>query len=76
MLRGGIVLAGLGALIGAAGAVALSHFLASMLFAVQPTDGATLALAGAVLGLVAAAATLVPAVRAGRIDPQQAFRVD
>ncbi len=76
VVRRGLALASIGATIGAASALVLSRFLTSLLFAVQPADATTLALVGAVLGATTTAATLVPALRAGRISPQQAFHID
>lgn len=76
VLGEGAALAALGAAIGAAGALVATRFLTSMLYGVDATDAGTLALVGAVLGAVAAGATLVPAVRAGRVSPLQALRVE
>lgn len=74
VLREGATLAGLGLTIGVALALFLTRFLRGMLFGIEPTDPLTYAaLAGLVL-LVAAGATLVPAVRAIRIDPVEALR--
>jgi predicted permease len=72
-VRGGIpVIAGLG--IGLALAIALTRYLASLLFEVQPLDPATMG--GASLALIAAAALAIvaPARRAARIDPMVALR--
>jgi predicted lysophospholipase L1 biosynthesis ABC-type transport system permease subunit len=76
VLGGGLTLAVTGGLIGLAAALALSRFLSSMLFGIQPTDVPTLALVGGVLGLVAGMATLVPAIRAGRTSPLETLRGD
>jgi predicted permease len=76
VLGGGLVLAVLGALIGAAAALGLSKFLASLLYSVKPTDVGTIVVVGLVLGGVASLATLLPAVRAGRVSPLAALRVD
>jgi ABC-type lipoprotein release transport system permease subunit len=54
----------------------LGAYVASQLFGVTPTDGATVAAAAIALTIVALAATLWPAGRAGRIDPLRALRHD
>ena len=51
-----------------------SRQLASLLYDVTSTDPATMAVAGVVLVLVAAGASLLPAQRAVRIDPAVALR--
>jgi putative ABC transport system permease protein len=71
-----MTLAVLGALLGAAGAAALSRFIASLLFGVQPLDPATFAAVAAFLGAVAFAACLIPARRATRVDPMVALRYE
>jgi predicted permease len=67
-----IVLVGLAG--GLAGALLLTRALASVLFAVSPTDPATFLLACALLGAVAALACYVPARRAASVDPVVALR--
>ena len=74
VLKGGMALTSLGLLIGLAGALGLTHLLSSLLYDISPRDPATLALVGAVLALVAAAACYVPAHRAARVDPVVALR--
>ncbi|MFL5578861.1 MAG: ADOP family duplicated permease [Gemmatimonadaceae bacterium] len=68
----GVALAGIVA--GVLGALVLTRLMAGMLYGVAPTDPATFALVPLVLGLVALVATLVPALRATRIDPLLALR--
>lgn len=53
-----------------------TSFMASLLFDVDPRDLTTFAGATAVLALIALLASLVPALRATRIDPMRALRVD
>jgi ABC-type antimicrobial peptide transport system permease subunit len=63
-----------GMAIGLALALGASRLLASMLFGTSPTDVGTYAAAGALLVLIAAAASFVPALRASRVDPIVALR--
>jgi putative ABC transport system permease protein len=73
VLGQGLLLTLFASAIGLAAAVALTRFMASMLFNVAPTDPLTFALVGGVLGLVAMAATFVPARRAMRVNPVTAL---
>jgi len=68
----GLVLVGLG--LGAAGALALGRLMASLLYAIEPTDPTTFVAVGAVLVLTAIIACLLPARRAAGIDPMIALR--
>ncbi|HEY2165458.1 MAG TPA: FtsX-like permease family protein [Gemmatimonadaceae bacterium] len=70
----GFALAAIGIVIGMAGALALSRFLASVLYQVSPRDPRVFVAAPILLGLVAMAATLAPAFRATRVDPLTALR--
>src|SRR6266566_2708710 len=74
VIRHGMRFAGLGAIVGLAGALALTRLLASQLYGVQPTDALTLAAVTALLLVVALAACVVPALRATRVDPVVALR--
>ena len=76
VLRQGLTLAAIGAAVGIAGALALTHLLASLLFSITPTDPLTFAAAPAILLVVAASACWIPARRAARIDPMIALRQD
>ena len=69
--RGGVALL---AARGLAGALASSRLLASFLFEVRPSDPGTLLAVAFVLALVAVLASIVPAMRATRIDPAIALR--
>ena len=70
----GMFLAGLGVSIGLLAAVGLTRFLASQLYGVTPRDVPTFTLVAVVLTSVALLATLVPAMRATRVDPVVALR--
>lgn len=76
ILRRGLGLAAVGLLTGTALAIGAGRLLSSMLFGVTPTDSATFAGAAAMLLVVAAAATFIPAWRASGVDPLVALRKD
>jgi putative ABC transport system permease protein len=76
VVRQGMSLAVIGLLIGIAAALALSRLMASLLFEVAPTDPLTFAFLPILLAAVAAIASLVPALRASRVDPVTALRCD
>jgi predicted permease len=76
VMREALTLLGAGIIIGLPCALLLGAYVASQLFGVTPTDVSAVAAATATLMLVALAATLVPAVRAGRLDPLRALRQD
>jgi putative ABC transport system permease protein len=52
----------------------LSHFIASMLYGVSAVDPATYAGVVGLILLVASCASLIPAVRASRVEPVQVLR--
>ena len=68
------VLALAGTLLGAAGAVAATRALRTVLFAFGPADYSLLLASAAVLLLISAAAGYIPARRASRLDPMSALR--
>jgi putative ABC transport system permease protein len=70
----GLLLAGIGVVIGLAGAFGLNRLIASLLFGVQPADTVTMLGVVALILLVAALACLRPAWRASRLDPNAIFR--
>jgi putative ABC transport system permease protein len=72
----GARLAIVGLALGVLGALALTKSLQAMLFGIGPRDPTTIALAAGVLLATTLVACLVPAVRAVRVDPSQAFRSD
>ncbi len=74
VVGGGALLTALGLALGAAGALALTRLLGSLLFGVSARDPLTMAIAGVVLAVAALAASYVPARRAARLDPLVALR--
>ena len=74
VMRQGMTITLIGVGIGLAGAFGLTRLIAAQLFSVKATDPATFLTVTLVLVAVAVAATLVPALRATRIDPLTALR--
>ena len=74
VLGQGLLLTLVATAIGLVTAVALTRYMASMLFNVAPRDPITFALVAAILALVATAATLIPARRAMRVNPTEVLR--
>ena len=65
-----------GALVGIAGAAALTRVLEGLLYEISPTDTPTFAAVTAVLVTVALVACYIPARRATRIDPALSLRAE
>ena len=76
VFREGAMLVAAGLAVGVASALATTGILRDLLYGVAPTDGVSYALASALLVLVAAVATYVPARRASRLDPTVALRAE
>jgi putative ABC transport system permease protein len=74
VLGQGLRLAGIGIVIGLGLALAATRLLNNLLFGTSPTDGLTFAVVATLLVAIAAAASLVPALRASRVDPLIALR--
>jgi ABC-type antimicrobial peptide transport system permease subunit len=74
VVRQGMQLTLVGIVAGLTGAAALTRVMASLLFGVSATDVATFLAVPALLGLVAFAATVIPAWRASGVDPVVALR--
>jgi len=74
VLGRGLGLAVIGILLGVTAAYGLAQLIQSMLFGIDARDPFTFAAVPLVLLLVAAAASLIPAARASRVDPVEALR--
>ena len=70
----GLRTAVLGCVAGLVLAAAFARLLSGMLFGVSPTDTITIVGVLAIVLVVSAAASLIPAVRAARVEPMQALR--
>jgi putative ABC transport system permease protein len=76
VLRQGLTLAAVGVVLGLLGAAWLTRVLQAQLFGIAATDPLTFASVAAGLLAVATIATLVPALRATRVNPVQALRYE
>ena len=68
--------AALGIVFGVLLSLASGRFVSALIFQVSPSDPAVLALASGVLFVAAVMASLIPAMRAARVDPTIALRAD
>jgi predicted permease len=69
-----LVLSGIGLAIGLVLTIAVSRYLKSMLYEVQPVDPITLILTATLIGAVALIASMIPAHHAASVDPIAALR--
>ena len=76
VLRQGLRVTLIGVAIGAAGALALTRVLSSLLYEVSPTDPLTLASTAVILMGIALVASYLPARRAAKVDPMVALRCE
>lgn len=76
VLRWALRLVALGIVVGAVGAVGVSRVLESLLFGVGATDPLTFAAVGGLMILAALLASLVPAIRATRVDPIEVLKTE
>lgn len=65
-----------GLVAGVFGALALTRYLETLLFQVEPTDALTFMSVAGFLALIALAAAALPAIRASRINPMVAMRAE
>ena len=76
VVRQGVGLSVVGALIGILVALGATRYLASLLYGVRPFDPPTFLAVALLLSLVALAACYIPARRASRVDPLVALRYE
>jgi predicted permease len=76
VLGQGMAMAGVGVVLGLAGALAATTAIGTMLFGITALDPLTWALVTGLLGVVALVACLVPAWRAVRVPPSSPLRAD
>ena len=74
VLRHATALIAIGVTIGIAAALAVTRAMQALLFGVTPNDPVTLIVVAGLLAFVGVIATLVPVVRATRVDPLEALR--
>jgi putative ABC transport system permease protein len=70
----GLCVAGIGCVVGLGLGAAFTRLLAGILFGVSASDPPTWAAVITIMLIVAACASLIPSVRASRIDPMQTLR--
>ena len=76
IMKNGLTLVLTGIAIGIAGALALTRFLTTLLFGVTPTDSVTFVVVAIIFFVIALIASLIPALRATRVDPLEALRYE
>ena len=76
VLKQGLVLAGVGAVVGLGSAYGLTRLMTALLYGVSPADPLTYASVAVVLVAIALLASYVPARRAASVDPMEALRAE
>lgn len=76
VVKQGILLAGMGVAVGLVAAGAMSRVMGSLLFGVSATDPVTYGTVAIALIVVALAASWIPAMRAGGVNPSNALRAE
>ena len=69
-------MASVGAVAGVAAAVVSARLVAGMLYGVAPSDPMTYVGSAVLLGIASLCATLIPALRAARVDPTSTLRAE
>jgi ABC-type antimicrobial peptide transport system permease subunit len=72
----GLRLAIVGVMLGLAGAYAGGRLVASRVFAMRAADPVVLLTAAAIVAAIVFLATMIPAVRASRLEPVRALRAE
>jgi putative ABC transport system permease protein len=76
IMRGGLILSLAGIGVGTCAALALTRYMSSLIYGVSAFDPLTFVTVPCLLIVVAAVASYVPAIRAAKIDPIEALRVE
>lgn len=76
IMKNGFALVLTGIMIGVGGALMLTRFLTTLLFGVTPTDRGTFVFVSLIFFVIAMVASLIPALRATRVDPLVALRYE
>jgi putative ABC transport system permease protein len=76
VLREALIITAIGLAIGAVGALVLGRWTAPLLFETSPSDPAIIGGVAIVMLIVAVGASLIPGLRAARVDPATALRAD
>jgi len=74
VVKQGMTLGGIGIIGGLIGAALVTQLMSSLLFGVSAHDAVTFGAVAVILAMAAFAATVIPAVRAARVDPMVALR--
>jgi putative ABC transport system permease protein len=74
VVAGGLRLVALGVMLGLAGSAATARLLQQLVWKVSPFDPLSFAAVAGLLLLVGWSASLLPALRAARLDPVRALR--
>lgn len=76
VVRSGVALAGIGAIVGLAASAGLTRIMASWLYGISPLDPLTYAAVPLLVIAAAAAASYLPAHRASALNPVEALRIE
>jgi len=76
VMREVVILLGIGVAVALPAAWALTRFVRSQLYGIQPTDPVSMGMAVLAIAVVATLAGYVPALRATRVDPMRALRYE